>query len=32
MTVYVFDSDIIRLLRDRHPTVEAKVKSVSAPD
>jgi tRNA(fMet)-specific endonuclease VapC len=32
MTVYVLDSDIIRLLRDRHPAVEAKVRSISPPD
>jgi hypothetical protein len=32
MTVYALDSDTLRLLRDRHPKVEARALAVSAPD
>jgi tRNA(fMet)-specific endonuclease VapC len=32
MTRYVLDSDILRLLRDRHPVVEARVRAVAPPD
>ena len=32
MSLYILDSDIIRLLRDRHPQVEARVVAILAPD
>jgi tRNA(fMet)-specific endonuclease VapC len=32
MTRYVLDSDTIRLLRDKHPKVEAKALAVTSPD
>jgi endonuclease YncB( thermonuclease family) len=32
MTLYVIDSDTIRLLRDRNPAVEARFRGVTAPD
>ena len=32
MSLYILDSDIIRLLRDRHPQVESRVLAISAPD
>jgi tRNA(fMet)-specific endonuclease VapC len=32
MTLYVLDTDTIRLLRDKHPLVEARFRAVSPPD
>jgi len=32
MSLYVLDSDIIRLLRDKHPKVVARIQGVSLPD